>query len=396
MERALTPASPDILTTPTSKRRLYERGAVDEDDEEEPESLNTILNNAFKSFCQLHEESDASLFKRMDCLSDDADDSVDQGVEMDLEMSAGRADWDEWSRKSKKMNSRNSIWAPLDSDWMLLAPDPYWSLKPDRPHEEALDENRTSTAVQLSLALLNHHPERSSFTPVLPPKALPKSSKLMEWLAGIARSHSSSSAAIEAVEASVEVDEAYGAGEADEADEADAKEIESILKDPDVEDEGVKEDEVVGDEEENLLTSPKTHFCPIQQEGEPEVQVKDGATFEVDAQPEEVHFLRSPSGALYLPEGQESGGDGWKGWTKYMVYKTPPSRSPTPLVLPADVSSGSSSRPLSPFTLKFRVIQTEKCCQTDVRLPIENGTPKIYLFTFIHLIFLIIYISVIL
>lgn len=99
--------------------------------------------------------------------------------------------------------------------------------------------------------------------------------------------------------------------------------------------------------------------------------MKDGATFEVDAQPEEVHFLRSPSGALYLPESEENGGDGWKGWTKYMVYKTPPSRSPTPLVLP-DIG-GYGSRPLSPFTLKFRVIQTEKCCQTDVRLPIENG-----------------------
>ena len=77
----------------------------------------------------------------------------------------------------------------------------------------------------------------------------------MEWLAGIARSRSS--AVTEALEET-------------EGDGADEKEIESILKDPDVEDEGVKEDE---DEEENLLTSPKTHFCPIQQEGEPEVQV---------------------------------------------------------------------------------------------------------------------------
>ena len=251
MERVLTPASPDVLTAATSKGRLYERGAVDEDSE--AESLNMILNNAFKSFCQLHEESDASLFKRMDCLSD-ADDSVDLGVG-DLELSAGRVDWDEWSHKSKKTCSRSSIWAPLDSDWMLLAPDPYWSLKADHQDEKPLDENRTSTAVQLSLALLNHHPERSSFTPVLPLKALPKSSKLMEWLAGIARSRSS--AVTEALEET-------------EGDGADEKEIESILKDPDVEDEGVKEDE---DEEENLLTSPKTHFCPIQQEGEPEVQV---------------------------------------------------------------------------------------------------------------------------
>lgn len=93
--------------------------------------------------------------------------------------------------------------------------------------------------------------------------------------------------------------------------------------------------------------------------------MKDGATFDVDAQPEEVHFLRSPSGALYLPESEENG-DGWKGWTKYMVYKTPTSPSPTLETEPA-------SRPASPFTLKFRVIQTEKCCQTDPRLSIENG-----------------------
>ena len=95
--------------------------------------------------------------------------------------------------------------------------------------------------------------------------------------------------------------------------------------------------------------------------------MKDGATFDVDAQPEEVHFLRSPSGALYLPESEDNG-DGWKGWTKYMVYKSPPSPSP-PLLEVEPVPS----RPTSPFTLKFRVIQTEKCCQTDPRLSVDNG-----------------------
>ena len=57
-----------------------------------------------------------------------------------------------------------------------------------------------------------------------------------------------------------------------------------------------------------------------------EVNVSDGATFDVDAQPEEVHFLRSPSGALYLPDCEENG-DGWKGWAKYIVYKLPLSRT---------------------------------------------------------------------
>ena len=105
------------------------------------------------------------------------------------------------------------------------------------------------------------------------------------------------------------------------------------------------------------------------------VQVSDGATFDVDAQPEEVHFLRSPSGALYLPDCEESG-DGWKGWAKYMVYKSPPlPASPTALTLEAveNDEPKQASRPTTPFTLKFRVVQTEKCCQTDSRLTIDQG-----------------------
>ena len=95
--------------------------------------------------------------------------------------------------------------------------------------------------------------------------------------------------------------------------------------------------------------------------------MRDGATFQVDAQPEEVHFLRSPSGALYLPECEDDG-DGWRGWAKYMVYKTPTSPTPT-LAPPSDRES--VSRSASPFTLKFRVIQTEKCCQTDLVLTMD-------------------------
>ena len=108
--------------------------------------------------------------------------------------------------------------------------------------------------------------------------------------------------------------------------------------------------------------------------------MKDGATFQVDAQPEEVHFLRSPSGALYLPECEDNG-DGWKGWAKYMVYKTPTSPSPTLLESNEPADATTSPRPVSPFTLKFRVVQTEKCCQTDLALvetighsdDVENG-----------------------
>ena len=75
--------------------------------------------------------------------------------------------------------------------------------------------------------------------------------------------------------------------------------------------------------------------------------MKDGATFQVDAQPEEVHFLRSPSGALYLPECEDNG-DGWKGWAKYMVYKTPTSPSPTLLESNEPADATTSPRPVSP------------------------------------------------
>ena len=117
--------------------------------------------------------------------------------------------------------------------------------------------------------------------------------------------------------------------------------------------------------------------------------MSDGATFDVDGQPEQVHFIRSPSGALYLPDCEENR-DGWKGWSKYQVYKTPTSPSPQ-LLLPQgpssvvsigheqqlqqqqQPSSTATSRTTSPFTLKFRVVQTEKCCQTDARLSIDSG-----------------------
>jgi hypothetical protein len=105
--------------------------------------------------------------------------------------------------------------------------------------------------------------------------------------------------------------------------------------------------------------------------------VSDGATFDVDAQPEEVHFLRSPSGALYLPDCEENG-DGWKGWAKYMVYKLPPSPSPSTLALDQNEQEQQTSRSATPFTLKFRVVQTEKCCQTDARLSVDPGTVDLF------------------
>lgn len=216
LERDPTP--PAIATT---KGRLYERG-TGFDGDDGAANLSDVLNNAFKSFCQLQEYG-----KHVDCPQSPV--IPDVGT---------LNDWNEsdWSRP---VGDTTNIWAPGESDWALMGPEPtlpVWSTN------LALD-SPADAAVQLSLALLNHHPEKSGFSPVLArslQKALPKSSKLLEWLANFTTG----------VQADVDKDE---------------QEVEHILKEPER-----PEDE----EEENLLTSPKTHFCPIQQEGDVEVQVK--------------------------------------------------------------------------------------------------------------------------
>lgn len=207
IERAPTP--PAITST---KGRLYERGA---DGDCGIANISDVLNNAFKSFCQLRENGTDGVI-----------------VHRDQEDAWGDSEW------TRPVGDPSNIWAPVESDWALMGPEPAssssWPLKVD-DHDEPADD-----AVQLSLALLNHHPERSSFSPVMTKslqKALPKNSKLLEWLANLAST-----------------------GQTDP--DKDEQEVEHILQER-------PEDE----EEENLLTSPKTHFCPIQQEGDVEVQV---------------------------------------------------------------------------------------------------------------------------
>lgn len=320
LERAPTPPVNSCTANSNTKGRLYERGSGF-DGEDGAALLSDVLNNAFKSFCQLHEDEYPVL-----------------GSESPVSQNVGTLnDWKSESDWSHPVGDASNIWAPVESDWALMGPEPTTPWLSDLVAKSPAD-----TAVQLSLALLNHHPEKSGFSPVLArslQKALPKSSKLLEWLANLATNGE------------------VGKGDPDN----DEHEVEHILKETERPDD---------EEEENLLTSPKTHFCPIQQEGDVEVQVSDGATFDVDAQPEEVHFLRSPSGALYLPDCEESG-DGWKGWAKYMIYKLP--ASPSPLTLTSDQTEQEqqTSRSATPFTLKFRVVQTEKCCQTDSRLSIN-------------------------
>ena len=222
LERAPTP--PVHTDTTSTKGRLYERG-TGFDGEDGAALLSDVLNNAFKSFCQLHEEDNAVL---------DSESLVDIGDGGTLRDWKGESDW------SHPVGDGN-IWAPVESDLALMRPEPAtpWL-------SNLMEKSPADTAVQLSLALLNHHPEKSGFSPVLArslQKALPKSSKLLEWLANLATA---------------------GGGVVQGHPDNDEHEVEHILKEPERPDD---------EEEENLLTSPKTHFCPIQQEGDVEVQV---------------------------------------------------------------------------------------------------------------------------
>lgn len=89
-------------------------------------------------------------------------------------------------------------------------------------------------------------------------------------------------------------------------------------------------------EEENLLTSERTHFCPIKQ------TYSDGYSFEIPSNLDEIQYTRSASGSLYLDAD------------KYMEYN--------PICSNDDSSDDGSDDGL---VLKFCVKQIEKCCQAD-------------------------------
>lgn len=97
--------------------------------------------------------------------------------------------------------------------------------------------------------------------------------------------------------------------------------------------------------DEDLLTSARTHFRPIKDDG----QWADGTTFPVNNTLERVAYRRSESGnLLYLPGGE----------SPYMEYRE--NDSPLP-----PVSSN--------LTLKFRVRQCDKCIQTEpIRSPVKR------------------------
>lgn len=122
-------------------------------------------------------------------------------------------------------------------------------------------------------------------------------------------------------------------------------------------------------EEEDLLTSAKTHFRPIRME---EIQANqtvvyaDGTTFAISNELEKVTFTRSNSGVLYLDTDSE-----YETPRKYMEYKE---REISTKLCDSD----SDLSLMEEFVPKFRVRQSnEKCCQTEDLIESDQIVPSL-------------------
>ncbi|XP_034235053.1 uncharacterized protein LOC117641663 isoform X1 [Thrips palmi] len=114
-----------------------------------------------------------------------------------------------------------------------------------------------------------------------------------------------------------------------------------------------------GKEEEDLLTSARTHFVPIRQEQAPRqhnhqsTSYADGTTFAIPTSLDRITFTRSESGALYLEDDADMDSP-----PKYMEYKVKETHK-------GIENTDSDVEELVDFVPKFRVSQNEKCCQTE-------------------------------
>lgn len=123
-------------------------------------------------------------------------------------------------------------------------------------------------------------------------------------------------------------------------------------------------------EEEDLLTSTRTHFRPIRMENMDSHRstntgnnnnvgcYADGTTFVIPTSLEEVAFKRSESGTLYLEAEADAGLEA----PKYMEYKEKEAYGGRHRYKEQLQSGGDNSREFIP---KFRVRQNEKWCQTE-------------------------------
>lgn len=124
-------------------------------------------------------------------------------------------------------------------------------------------------------------------------------------------------------------------------------------------------------EEEDLLTSARTHFRPIRMENMDSHHstctgnnnnvgsYADGTTFVISTSLEEVAFKRSESGMLYL---EAEAGTGLEAPNKYMEYKEKEAYGGRHRYKEQPQSGGDNSKEFIP---KFRVRQNEKWCQTE-------------------------------
>ncbi|XP_064115740.1 uncharacterized protein LOC135221803 isoform X4 [Macrobrachium nipponense] len=116
-----------------------------------------------------------------------------------------------------------------------------------------------------------------------------------------------------------------------------------------------------GQEEENLLTSPRTHFRPIRQESlgsTADDHYEDGTMFVINSERPDLPFQRTSSGALFLESDLLEGSP-----KKYMVYKEPPPK----IVQTEDDQEVNPNESIPAIALvpKFKVVNNEKFCQTE-------------------------------
>lgn len=123
-------------------------------------------------------------------------------------------------------------------------------------------------------------------------------------------------------------------------------------------------------EDENLLTSPRTHFRPIRQDSHgslDEPKGEDGQTvlnMMSNIHDSDMVFQRSGSGTLYLESDLLKGSP-----KKYMAYREPPSNVPI-LAQPGETLDCSAfprpeESPSAAFVPKFKLVNNEKFCQTE-------------------------------
>lgn len=227
----------------------------------------------------------------------------------------------------ERSNVWNTRWPTTECSNMPTSSFPHYNMFPNCN----IQSQNCSSFSENSFGTLNHNKEDSSFTEVVPKQSFSSfasDKKFGTALASTGHKHT---------------DGIYNIT-------TDARKTNEVA------------DNVKDKEEEDLLTSTRTHFRPIRQESSDSHNnntgcYADGTTFVIPNSLESVPFKRSESGALYLETDL-----GIETPKKYMEYKEKElygGRHKT-VRSPDGVTSVGKD-----FVPKFRVHQIEKCCQTE-------------------------------